>query len=163
MVKTLIRLLGSAIGLAAVQSVSSAALPSAQAVAEKWRTRTSAASQDYAQGVANTDKDPTALAIAAGPRYLANVQAAFQSGRWANGLRKAGKAGWQQAVASKGVANFSNGVAAAEGKVAEAFASLLSFEQGLLNTVSSMPNVTDNDREARMLAWVRGMRTYKKS
>jgi hypothetical protein len=25
-----------------------------------------------------------------------------------------------------------------------------------------MPNVTDNDREQRMLAWVQRMRTYKK-
>jgi hypothetical protein len=162
MKKTLLYLVG-AFGLALRYSAATAALPSSQEVAAKWRARTSAAAQDYADGVAKTDKDPTALAIAAGPRYLANVQAAFQNGSWANGLRKAGKAGWQAAVAAKGVTNFANGVNSAEAKVADAFASLLSFEQGLLNQVGSMPNVTDTDREARMLAWVRGMRNYKKA
>lgn len=135
----------------------------AQEVAAKWRNRTSAAAQDYADGVARTDKDPTALAIAAGPRYLANVQAAFQSGAWANGLRRVGKSGWQAAVAAKGATNFANGVNAAEDKVAAAFGPLLAFESNLLQRVGSMPNVTDTDRENRMLAWTRGMRDYRKA
>jgi hypothetical protein len=139
------------------------AIKTAQEVTQKWTTRTSAAAPDYAKGVAETDKDPTALAIAAGPRYLANVQTAFQSGKWANGLRRAGKAGWQAAVASKGQQNFANGVNAAEAKVLDAFTKLLAFEQNLQNQVNGMPNVTDNDREQRMLTWVRGMRTYSKA
>lgn len=136
------------------------AIANAQTVAAKWKTRTSAASQDYADGVANTDKDPTALAIQAGPRLLANFTTAFNSGKWANGLRKAGKAGWQNAVATKGVQNFTNGVNNAEDKVAAAFAPLLAFESNLQSQVRGMANVTDNDREQRMLAWVRGMRKY---
>lgn len=139
------------------------ALPNASDVASKWVQRTQAAAPDYAAGVANTDKDPTALAIAAGQRYLANVQAAFQSGKWANGLRKVGKAGWQAAVAAKGESAFSNGVAAAQSKVEQAFAPLLAFESNLQNQVKSMANVTDTDRENRMLAWTRGMRKYQKS
>lgn len=137
------------------------AIPNAQAVAAKWSTRTQGASQDYADGVANTDKDPTALAIAAGQRLKTNFLAAFDSGRWANGLRKAGKAGWQEGVAKKGVTNFSTGVAAAEDKVAQAFAPLLAFEQNLQNQIKSMPNVTDADRDNRMLAWSKNMRKYK--
>lgn len=136
-------------------------IPNAQAVAAKWVQRTSAAAQDYASGVASTDKDPTALAIAAGPRYLANVTAAFNSGKWANKLRAVGKAGWQAAVQSKGVSNFSTGVNAAEGKVATAFGPLLAYETNLQQQVQAMPNTTDTDRENRMLAWTRGMRQYQ--
>jgi hypothetical protein len=159
----LVKYLVTALGLSLFRaSVSAAAFPTAQEVATKWQQRTSAAAQDYARGVANTDKDPTALAIAAGPRYLQNVQAAFNSGKWANGLRRAGKAGWQGAVAAKGATNFANGVAAAESKVIDSFGRLLAFEQNLHQTVASMPNVTDTDRENRMLAWVRGMRQYSK-
>lgn len=139
------------------------ALPSAADVAAKWAQRTAAAAPDYARGVAQTDKDPTALAIAAGPRYLNGVQQAFNSGKWANALRRVGKQGWQQAVAAKGEANFSNGVQAAQAKVADAFAPLLQFENTLLQQVAGMANVTDLDREARMLAWTRGMRGYRKS
>lgn len=138
------------------------ALPTAQQVAEKWTTRTSAAAADYAAGVANTDKDPTALAIAAGPRLLQNFVNAFNSGKWANGLRKVGKAGWQDAVRKKGEQNFSTGVQAATDTVAEAFAPLLAFESALQTRVHAMSNVTDTDRENRMLAWVRGMRGYSK-
>lgn len=139
------------------------ALPTAQEVAAKWKQRTAGASQDYADGVARTDKDPTQLAIAAGPRLLANFTQAFQSGKWANNLRRVGKQGWQAAVASKGVTNFANGVNNAESKVAEAFGPLLAFEASLQNNIASMPNVTDTDRENRMLAWVRGMRQYSKA
>lgn len=155
MLRTLWRLLLFAIG--------TAAMPTAAEVAAKWETRTTAASTDYADGVAKSDKDPTALAIAAGPRYIANVQKSFNDGTWANGLRRSGKQGWQDGVASKGADNFSRGVSAAKQKVENAFQPLLAFEQSLQNKVAAMPNVTDADREARMLTFVRGMRTYKKS
>lgn len=135
-------------------------IPDAQSYADKWITRTSAASQDYATGVAQTDKDPTALAIAAQARLLQNFQAAVQSGQWANALRATGKAGWQSAVAAKGVANFQNGVSAARDKVVAAAGPLLAFETNLQRQVQGMPNVTDADREARALAWMRGMRQY---
>lgn len=159
--KLIFTMLG-AFGLLLRASAATSALPTPQAVATKWKTRTAAAQQDYLDGVANTDKDPTALAIQAGPRLLANFTARFNDGTWANGLRRAGKAGWQKAVQDKGGQNFSNGVNAAEGKVAEAFAPLLAFEQNLQNEVGSMPNVTDNDRDQRMLRWAQRMRTYKK-
>lgn len=151
-----------ALGLYMRATATAAALPTAQTVAAKWRQRTAAAQQDYLDGVANTDKDPTALAIQAGPRLLTNFQEAFNSGRWANGLRRAGKSGWQKAVADKGGANFANGVQAAENKVADAFGPLLAFEQNLQNEVGAMPNVTDNDRDQRMLRWAQRMRTYKR-
>lgn len=162
MMKRILLYLVGALGLYVRATASTAAVPTAQAVAAKWRQRTSAAQQDYLDGVANTDKDPTALAIAAGPRLLANFTARFQDGTWANGLRRAGKAGWQRGVADKGGANFANGVQAAENKVADAFGPLLAFEQNLQNEVGSMPNVTDNDRDQRMLRWAQRMRTYKK-
>ncbi len=136
------------------------AIIDAQSYADKWSQRTSAASQDYATGVAQTDKDPTALAIAAQARLLQNFTQSVTSGQWANGLRQVGKGGWQAAVAAKGVANFQNGVAAARDKVAAAAGPLLAFEANLQRQVQGMPNVTDADREARMLAWIRGMRQY---
>lgn len=155
MLKLLWRLLLSTFALAAT--------PSATDVAAKWKQRSAAAAPDYAKGVAQTDKDPTALAIAAGPRYIQNVTARFNDGTWANGLRRAGKAGWQAAVASKGENNYSNGVNNAEEKVAQAFGPLLSFIDGAKAKIAAMPNVTDVDRENRMLTFVRTMRTYKKS
>ena len=152
MIRYLFRLLGC--------SVAYMAIPDAATVVAKWQQRSSAAQTDYAAGVQNTASDPTALAIAAGPRYLHKVTESFNSGKWANGLRRVGKQGWQDAVASKGVNNYVTGINAATATATAAFTRLLSFETGLQSTINSMPNVTDADREARMLAWVRGMRGY---
>ena len=138
------------------------ALPTAQAVASKWVARTSAAATDYAEGVARTDIDPTQRAIAAQARMRQRVLEAIDNGSWAQALQRVGAAGWKQAVASKGVQNFATGVAAAEQKVATAFGPLLAFEQSLQSTVQGMPNVTDADRNNRMLAWANGMRQYRK-
>ena len=136
------------------------AIPDAGSVATKWAQRTQAAAQDYTTGVQNTDKDPTALAIAGGQRYIQRVTDAFNSGKWANGLRRSGKAGWQAATLAK-AGNFSTGVAAAEQKVASAFAPLLAYEQQLQSRVNSMPNVTLQDRIARANAWITGMASYQ--
>lgn len=133
----------------------------AGSVASKWVTRTSAASQDYVDGVTNTTKDPAALAIAAIPRMRARVLEAIDTGKVADGLRKSGKAGWIAAVQAKGAANFVAGVSAAEQKVATAFGPLLAFENNLQRQVGGMPANTDAEREARALAWMRGMRTYR--
>jgi len=131
----------------------------ASAVATKWQSRTSGAQQDYIDGVNNTQKDPTQLAINAQARLLTNFQNAVNSGKWANRLRAVGKGGWQAAVDAK-ANNFSTGVNAAVAKVTAAFQPLLQYENNLQQQVDAMPNITDADRENRMLAWVRGMRQY---
>lgn len=136
-------------------------IPDAATVAAKWSQRTQGAAQDYVDGVARTDVDPTQRAVAAKARMRQRVLEAIDTGKWEQALTKVGKAGWQAAVASKGGAAFTAGVAAAESKVATAFGPLLQFEKGLQATVQAMPNNTDADRNNRMLAWVNGMRTYR--
>ena len=135
-------------------------IPDAATVAQKWVTRTQNAAQDYADGVAQTQKDPTQLAIQAIPRMRQRVLEAIDSGKVAAGLSRVGIAGWKQAVASKGVANFSSGVGASQAKVQAAFQPLLAFEATLQQQIQAMPANTDAEREARALAWMRGMRGY---
>ena len=134
----------------------------AQAVADKWASRTAAAAPDYVAGVMNTDKDPTALAIAAAPRWFAKLQEAYTQGKYTSGLQRSGKQGWQDGVRTKGETAFSNGVQNSKTKVATAFGPLLAFEAGLQSRVQAMANVTDTDKENRALAWIRGMREYRK-
>lgn len=138
------------------------ALPSAQQVAAKWAQRAGAAAQDYVNGAQQTDKDPTALAIAAIPRMRAQVLAAIDTGKVAAGLRRSGKQGWLDGITSKGASNYSSGVSAAQGKVEQAFSSLLSYEQALLGRLATMPQNTDAERDARALFWIQGMRGYVK-
>jgi len=135
------------------------ALPSATDVAAKWSRNAQAATQDYTDGVQRTDVDPTALAIAAGPRYLQRVQDAYNSGKWANALRRVGKAGWQAATLAK-ASNYGTGVGAAEAKVASAFGPLLAYEATVQSRINSMPNVTLQDRINRAAEWIRQMAAY---
>jgi hypothetical protein len=138
------------------------ALPSAQEVAQKWAQRAGAAAQDYVAGAQRTDKDPTALAIAAQPRMRARILEAIDSGKVTAGLRRAGRQGWLDGITSKGASNYSSGVSAAQGKVEQAFTSLLSYEANLQSRLASMPANTDAERDARALFWIQGMRQYVK-
>jgi hypothetical protein len=138
------------------------AIPDPTTYAQRWSQGVSNGATRYVEGAMNTPLDPTALAIQAGPRYLQNVQNAFNSGKWANGLRRSGKTGWQAGIQSKGATNYATGANAAIDKVTTIATSLLSFESNLQRQIQAMPNITDADREARALAWIRGMRTYTK-
>lgn len=140
--------------------LASLAMSDPQSVADKWVQRAGAASQDYATGVQNTDKDPTQLAAAAGQRYITKVQEAYNSGKWARALQRVGKAGWQAAVASKGVQNYTTGVNAARDKFATAIGPVLQAVSSGQAKVAAMPNVTDADKEARALAFIRHMRDF---
>lgn len=135
-------------------------IPDAQTVAARWSQNTQAATQRYADGVAQTQKDQAGLAIAAGPKYIANVTAAFNSGKWANAIRRVGTAGWKSATIAK-QANFGVGVGASEAKVAAAFTPLLAYEATLQSTVQAMPNVTLQDAINRATAWIQGMSRYQ--
>lgn len=131
-----------------------------QAVAAKWAQRAGAASQDYAAGVQNTTKDPTALAAAAGARYIQGVQESYNSGKWARRLQQVGKAGWQQAVMDKGVANYSTGINAGQQKYAAAIGPVLAAVEAGQRLVAGMPAVTDAQRDQRMLAFTNHMRQF---
>ena len=138
-------------------------IPDAATVAAKWAARSSAASQDYVTGAQNTTKDPTALAIQAGPRYLQRVQDAFNSGKWANGLRRAGKQGWLDGVVSKGATNFATGVSAAEPKYQAVMSQVLAYEANAQSQIASMPNVTAADRKNRMNRWFDLMSAFQRT
>lgn len=136
-------------------------LMSAQEVAAKWATRTGAAREDYLAGVQRTDKDPTALAIAALPRARAEYIAAIDSGKVAAKLRAAGKQGWVDGVVNGGADAFVAGVGRAESKVATAFGPLLAYVAGGQSRLASMPANTDTERKARMNFWFDYMRGYQ--
>jgi hypothetical protein len=138
------------------------ALPTPQEVAAKWAQRSSAAAQDYVTGAQRTDKDPTALAIAAIPRMRSQILAAIDTGKVAAGLRRSGKQGWLDGVTGKGAANYSTGVSQAQPKVEQAFGPLLSYIGAGQSRLASMPANTNQERDARLLFFVNYMRDYQR-
>lgn len=136
-------------------------IPDAATVAERWATNGAAASQRWLDGANATTVDPTALAVAAGPKYLANVQAAYQQNRWQRGLQRSGKSGWLNGINGKGAGNFSNGISESKDKFAARIAPVLLFEASLQTRVKAMPNNTPQDAVNRAVAWITGMQQYK--
>lgn len=141
--------------------VASAAIPDAATVAQRWVQGATGAAQRYKDGVDQTTKDPTALAIAQVQKLQTNFIASVTSGRWQRALQAVGRAGWQAAVDAKGAANYTTGIQAAAGKYQEKIAPVLAYEATLQARVQAMPNASLADSIARATAWITGMSQYK--
>jgi hypothetical protein len=79
------------------------------------------------QGVNAVQTSPTALAAANVNGYLAGVQQAVSSGKWANNLNRVSLADWKNSMLNKGVQRMQTGAAAAVPKVTSAFGPLLQY------------------------------------
>lgn len=92
---------------------------SATDIAAKWAANTSGAVERYKKGVSQTTVDPTAKAIERQDDYVAGVTEAASSGKWAAGLRRAGRQKWLDGALNKGAANIATGVRFGQSKQAE--------------------------------------------
>lgn len=116
----------------------------------------------WVDGIQNTAKDPTALAVAQQGSMLANVTQAITSGRWAAGLRKAGKAKWQSNSLAK-QANYGAGVAQGESAYIAAMSTWLPFMATVQSSIASMPKGTLAASQARANAWSSALYNKKRT
>ncbi|MEN4013997.1 MAG: hypothetical protein ROW48_18350 [Bellilinea sp.] len=133
-----------------------------QEFAEKWARRLSAATPDIQRGVNRVDQSPTEKAAAKKDKMLANLTAAVQGGKWEAGLRRVTLADWKKQILEKGVPRISQGVQGAQGKVGEFASQLLAYQEGLVNQISNMPDLTLEDNINRMTTFIRGMSKFRK-
>lgn len=134
----------------------------AATAAQRYVQGASQGQQRFVEGVQNTSKDPTSLAIAAQQKMLANVTAAITSGKYARGLSRVGKSGWQQATVAK-AANYSVGIQAGASKYEAAIGPVLSQIATLQGQLASMPNSTFQDSINRMVAFSTGLHNWAAS
>lgn len=129
---------------------------------ERWAQAAGQGQQRYTEGVQNTTKDPTALAIAQSNKLVSNFQQAVSSGRWARNLAKAGKAGWQAATLAK-AGNYGTGIAAGRSKFEAAMTTWLPIINQAAQQVQSMPKATIEDSAARSRAFMVALHNAKQS
>jgi hypothetical protein len=102
------------------------------ASAQKWSTRANGASNDYGNGVANTQADQAGLAAQAAGVWSQAVAEAAAAGRFAKNVLNAGTAKWKAGVKNLGVSRYGTGVQNAGGKyatgVAPYFAALANLQ-----------------------------------
>lgn len=87
-------------------------VPSASEVSEKWRQRSSAATDEYRQGVENPRTSWESATVSAQQNYQDGVTQAIAQGRFVSGVREAGDSKWQRNAIEKGVPRFATGIGA---------------------------------------------------
>lgn len=135
----------------------------ADQAAKKWASRLSSATQDIQNGVNNVTSSPTAAAASKADKWqqrLAdpNTKAKFQAGLNAVSLDQ-----WKQATLTKGLPRIASGAQAATPKFTDFMSKLLPYQDQLSAKVATMPDLTLQDSIQRMVTFVQGMASFKKS
>lgn len=138
-------------------------MPTADQVANKWKTRAGAAGTDWINGIKRTDVDPAQAAVAQRPKWVAKMTDPATHDKWATNLGLVTKASWQASCEAKGPARYTSGINAAVDKYRQRIAGVLSHIQVGLTALEALPNVTIEDAIARSGQFIRHMATYRRT
>ena len=108
-----------------------AAIKPIEQSADKWTRRASVAGPDYLAGIQNPRNQWQGATTAAEQNYRQGVQAAAASGRFSAGVTKAGNSKWQENAMKKGPGRVAEGVALAVGQWQKGFGPVQSAFAGL--------------------------------
>jgi len=133
---------------------------------EDWKKRQlknleAVGESSYKLGIAKPAKDPIAAGIAAEEKYAAEVKKAIEAKSRKAALEKTTMAEWYRYSSELGAGRLVEGVTKREAKVGAfitAFQPMLSSHVG---KIDALPNVTDKDREDKMLENLRGLKALK--
>lgn len=116
---------------------------------------------NYKVGIAKPRKDPIEAGIAAEEKYAANTKKAIDEGRRADSLRKTNMAEWYKYTSDIGAGRLVDGVVKREAKVDRFVKTFQPMLVSHLASIDALPDVSDSDREQRMLENLRGLKALK--
>lgn len=128
---------------------------------DKQLARVRVASEDYRAGVQAVTVNPAQKALAANAKRIAKLQESITKKTWETKMNKVSLDDWKNKALALGADRFIPGVEANVDKI-EAF--IRGFQpklESLTSSVKAMPETTDAERDARVLAMVRGLRKLK--
>ena len=133
---------------------------------EEWKKRqidtlSAVGASNYRVGIAGPKRDPIAAGIAAQDRYEAQMRKDEVLKRRKTELEKTSMAEWYKYSSELGANRLVEGVTKREAKVGDfirAFQPMLSEH---VSRIDTLPDVTDGDRENRMLENLRGLKALK--
>lgn len=125
----------------------------ANAVAQKWATRLSGATQAITDGVNAVTQAPGAKAAAQADVWLAKLQASRD--KWVRNVSAVSLGQWQQAMTTKGVQRIASGATAAVPKMTAFMQQWLPYEQAGVQALASQPRGTIDQNIQRMVTMVR--------
>ena len=136
-------------------------MPDMQTTLDKWVRNTQAGIPSYKAGVMAVTVSPTTKAAAQAQFYAQQVQAAVDSGRYQAGLQAVSLSDWQNAAVNKGANRIATGVQGAVPKMQNFLTQFLPFVASVKQRIASMPKGGTAEADARMLAAVQLMRSFK--
>lgn len=132
------------------------------AVAAKWSTNLSNSTTSITNGVNAVTTAPGQAAAAAQATMRARLLAAIDSGKWAANVSSVSLQQWKTAMTQTGIPRIADGARKGQPKMQAFMQSFLPFVSQVQQQVRAMPNATQADREARMLANSRLLAGFKK-
>ena len=130
---------------------------SAEEWAEKQVSRASAAASEWEKNVLRPRRDPIKAAIAAAPKRAEKVRESLDQGKFEKAMAKVDENLMYEVIRKRGASAFRSGVEDRRAKVVARVKELQPMVAALKQTIDAMPDVTDADREKRLLAGRRGM------
>lgn len=129
---------------------------------KKMLDRSAQAGDDWLQGVKNPSRDPVQAALKAAPKWEAKMQEAISSKKWSKKMAKVNAADIAAAAEKAGTSAYVNGIQNRSDKIMKAVQDLHPRVTALQAKINAMPDVTDADREKKMLENMRGMKQIGK-
>lgn len=129
-------------------------------LASKWSQRVGSAGQNYVDGTAAVQEAPGVKAAAAAQTAVQRYTQAIQSGQWAQAVASVPLSSWQASTRAA-MSSYTAGSSKGQPKLQRYFQVAAPIIAQNKAQVRAMPNATDADREARMMANLRLMRQLK--
>jgi len=132
---------------------------------ERWVAkqiaRVEVSEPEYRAGVSAPDRDPIKAALAANDKRIARLRESIEKKTWEEVMGKLTLADWQRPTLEKGAARFVPGVRFAEPKIRDFVTKWQPILSSIQEAIRAMPEVTDADREKRMIENLRRLKAAK--
>jgi hypothetical protein len=125
--------------------------------ASKQIERSMAAGPDWKKGVLSPRRHPIEAALAADGKRKQKLAEAEREGRWAASMRRVDVDEMYATIEDGGEDAYTAGIRRRQGKIKKKVGRLQPLVEGLAKTLDAMPQDTDAQREAKMIAAKRGM------
>jgi hypothetical protein len=136
-------------------------VPTPEAAAENWANGLSRNVQKYLAGVERVQASPAIAAIAVQQRMVERWNESISNGKWRDNLGAVTLLDWKQAVRETGGARLTQAIPRARRKVELFMQRFLPYVERSREEVRRMPNVTLEDKIARMERWTRLMAAFR--
>lgn len=115
-------------------------------------TGAKARSKNWLANSKRPKKDPKTAALAAAGKYDSRMRAALDEKRWDKAVEGYDEAAREKVIDAVGTSGFERGIETHKAKVESKVAKLQPLVTAVAETIDKMPQDTDAEREARMLA-----------